>query len=495
MIKFSIAHILSCVLFIENIILDERGWPHLTDFGVAYVHDPNDKEFKSTLTSTLASGTKQYLAPEVFCKAHIHGPESDFWSLAVVAYELLHAKRPFEKHCSIQFITYLERGLSVRRKQLKEVKLKELIQSRSTPTLSFCSEVTDVGGYNSSFSEPNSPGPSADPCQSPVRAPLSPAVSISGSTSRESNSAFFPSINLRSGSFDMPGCGSGSQDDEHGYCSSVQYTPVQTTSTSHLRRGIAGTGSAALNGVASASGFNSAASSRPSSRNSSKGTDLEVSAESSAQYDPHSSAMLAIQQANIHKSSDRLDGLLMSGVVRPSTVGGSRGIGFNPDGVKSANYLPALASHSGESGPNSPPRHLKVKQGGFLPPTSAGASAGSPLKALLQQQATLQQQFSCNHRNPLAQPDQVECDATVSAQAPAQPQSMRVPAGDHWAVDDDLVLPCDLRVHIPSSNVWLGKLSNECVGFLKAAFDIRPSHRLSSRDIDALRNHPWMQVR
>ncbi len=69
-----------------------------------------------------------------------------------------------------------------------------------------------------------------------------------------------------------------------------------------------------------------------------------------------------------------------------------------------------------------------------------------------------------------------------------------MPAGDHWAVDDDLVMPCDLRVHIPSSNVWLGKISHECVGFLKSMFDIRPSHRLSSRDIDALRKHPWMQV-
>ena len=43
------------------------------------------------LTSRLGSGTKQYLAPEVFCKQHIHGVSSDFWALGVTAYELLYS--------------------------------------------------------------------------------------------------------------------------------------------------------------------------------------------------------------------------------------------------------------------------------------------------------------------------------------------------------------------------------------------------------------------
>ena len=61
----------------------------LKDFGVAYVQ-PDDCT-DTILTSHLGSGTKQYLAPEVFCKQHIHGVASDFWALGVTAYELLYS--------------------------------------------------------------------------------------------------------------------------------------------------------------------------------------------------------------------------------------------------------------------------------------------------------------------------------------------------------------------------------------------------------------------
>lgn len=110
----------------ENILLDERGYPYLTDFGVAHVQEEGSR----CLVSTLASGTRQYLAPEVFTKTHIHGPEMDFWSLGVVAYELLFGRRPFEKHCPIAMINYLERALAAKRKFTRELHARQL-SSRS----------------------------------------------------------------------------------------------------------------------------------------------------------------------------------------------------------------------------------------------------------------------------------------------------------------------------------------------------------------------------
>lgn len=61
----------------------------------------------------MGSGTKQYLAPEVFSKTHIHGAASDFWSLGVTAYELLYSERPFPKHCPHAHISYLEDALKL----------------------------------------------------------------------------------------------------------------------------------------------------------------------------------------------------------------------------------------------------------------------------------------------------------------------------------------------------------------------------------------------
>ena len=39
----------------------------------------------------LSSGTKQYLAPEVFTKTRAHGPASDYWSLGILLFEMVRA--------------------------------------------------------------------------------------------------------------------------------------------------------------------------------------------------------------------------------------------------------------------------------------------------------------------------------------------------------------------------------------------------------------------
>jgi serine/threonine kinase 32 len=103
----------------ENIIFTEAGYPKLIDFGVSYVSQnealvdlavPDTCRRKKTLTCSLTSGTKQYLAPEVYTSSHEHGTESDYWSLGVLAFELLFGRRPFEKHCPHHYIAHAEAG-------------------------------------------------------------------------------------------------------------------------------------------------------------------------------------------------------------------------------------------------------------------------------------------------------------------------------------------------------------------------------------------------
>ncbi|WVF72164.1 hypothetical protein IAT40_006976 [Kwoniella sp. CBS 6097] len=71
----------------DNILLDEKGHAHITDFNIA-VH------FSERRLLTGVAGSMAYMAPEVLTKRGYSAPV-DFWSLGILAFELLFGKRPF----------------------------------------------------------------------------------------------------------------------------------------------------------------------------------------------------------------------------------------------------------------------------------------------------------------------------------------------------------------------------------------------------------------
>ncbi|MBV99045.1 Serine/threonine-protein kinase 32C, partial [Eschrichtius robustus] len=90
----------------DNILLDERGHAHLTDFNIATIIKDGER-------ATALAGTKPYMgmlsrsfppwkAPEIF-QSFVSGGtgysfEVDWWSVGVMAYELLRGWRPYDIH-------------------------------------------------------------------------------------------------------------------------------------------------------------------------------------------------------------------------------------------------------------------------------------------------------------------------------------------------------------------------------------------------------------
>ncbi len=91
----------------ENILIDEKGYLAITDFGIARLKQKNNSKEKS--------GTPGYMAPEVMFVQN-HSFAVDYYALGVIAYELLFGRRPY---------TNIERKALKQEIFAKEVQIKK----------------------------------------------------------------------------------------------------------------------------------------------------------------------------------------------------------------------------------------------------------------------------------------------------------------------------------------------------------------------------------
>ncbi len=70
----------------ENLVLDSKGYVHITDFGIAKIQQTNNH--KET------SGTPGYMSPEVLCGQN-HTIAVDYFALGVMGYEFMLGVRPY----------------------------------------------------------------------------------------------------------------------------------------------------------------------------------------------------------------------------------------------------------------------------------------------------------------------------------------------------------------------------------------------------------------
>uniref|UniRef100_UPI00398F48EE citron Rho-interacting kinase-like isoform X2 n=1 Tax=Pristiophorus japonicus TaxID=55135 RepID=UPI00398F48EE len=116
----------------ENILIDRTGHIKLADFGSAAKLTAN-----KTVSSKLPVGTPDFMAPEVLtvmngdgCSSY--GVECDWWSLGVIAYEMIYGKSPFVEGTSAKTISNIrnfQRALKFPEEPKTSMEFLDLVQS------------------------------------------------------------------------------------------------------------------------------------------------------------------------------------------------------------------------------------------------------------------------------------------------------------------------------------------------------------------------------
>ena len=83
----------------DNIIIDEKGYLKIIDFGTSIIID---KDYTNTVT-----GTPHYMAPEILL-GQGYGFSCDYWSLGIIAYETYYGIYPFGRNAKDPIDVYKE---------------------------------------------------------------------------------------------------------------------------------------------------------------------------------------------------------------------------------------------------------------------------------------------------------------------------------------------------------------------------------------------------
>ncbi|KAJ7338264.1 hypothetical protein JRQ81_011007 [Phrynocephalus forsythii] len=115
----------------ENILLDERGFIKLTDFGFA-----NRYSLRNALMSTFC-GSVAYTAPEILMSKKYNGELADLWSLGVILYAMVTGKLPFKERQPHKMIHVIKQGLAFRQPISPECQnlIEGLLQLKPTARL------------------------------------------------------------------------------------------------------------------------------------------------------------------------------------------------------------------------------------------------------------------------------------------------------------------------------------------------------------------------